>query len=420
MISVKTILHVIAIGITNFLSKFVFGIIIPLKLNVRYKNLQAVYSTHTSFILLPNHTSRWDPFILSFPVLRPIRWVGSDAVFRNSARILMMMCGAIPKIKEQSDMIAIQSMKKAVSLGHIVGMFPEGNQTWNGETIDIIPATAKLVRLLKIPVIVPLLKGGYLTNPRWAWTVRRSRIDVHYRRVIDADEVKTLKLVEIERRINDALSYDEYKWQKKQRVPIRSSIRAEYMELAHFICPACETVGNMQSQGNQLFCTCGYVVLVDKYGFFVYPENGPSFEKPSHWMRWQSRFLVDRIREKLDEMRNGGNVDVVLLRDADVTLMMGKRALPMKTVLRGEARLYKNRLEIGNPGETVSVFPLRETTAVNIFKQQKFEFRFEKTQYRLQFPTRHVSGLKWEIAYKGLREIQVERGEWAGNSENSG
>jgi len=412
MNSVKTILHVIAIGIMIFLSKFVLGIIIPFKFNVRYKNLRVVYSTHGSFILLPNHTCRWDPFILFFPMLRPIRWVAADAAFRNSAKILMTIVGTIPKIKEQSDMTAIQSLKKAVSLGHIVGMFPEGNQTWNGETADIIPATAKLVRLLKIPVIVPLLKGGYLTNPRWSWTVRRSRIDIHYRKIIDADEIKTLKLVEIERRINDALSYDEYEWQKKQRIPIRSDIRAEHLELAHFICPSCETVGNMLSQGNQLFCSCGYVVMVDKYGFFIYPENGPSFEKPSHWMRWQSRFLIDRIRENLDEMRSGGNTDIVLLRDADVTLMMGKRALPMKAIHRGEARLYKNRLEIGNPGDEVSVFPLKETTAANTFKQQEFEFRFEKTQYRLKFPTRHVSGLKWEIAYKGLREIQVERGEW--------
>jgi 1-acyl-sn-glycerol-3-phosphate acyltransferase len=412
MITAKTMAHIFIIAVMNFLSKFVLGIIVPFKLNVRYKNIKEVYSTRGPFVFLPNHTNQWDPFILCLPILRPIRWVASDAAFRNAAGVLLTMGGTISKVKEQSDMIAIQELKKAVSLRYVAGIFPEGTQTWDGETVAAIPATAKLVRFLKVPVIVPLFKGGYLTKPRWAWKARRCRIEVYYKKIIDADEIKTLKLQEIEQRIDDALKYDEYEWQKERMAPIRSNRRAEHLELAHFTCPSCEVIGELASEGNLLFCSCGYVVEVDRYGFFVYPEEGKSFEKPADWMRWQNRLLVDRIRAALNAAGSGGNSDPVLMRDAEVTLMKGDRAMPMKAVLRGEARLYRNRIEIGDPGGRILTIPLRETTAAATFKQQKFEFRYEKAQYRFAFPSRSVSGLKWELAYKGLREIQVERGEW--------
>ncbi len=409
---IKTILLVLAIAFMNFLSKFVLGIVVPFKLNVRYINLKEVYSTRGPFVFLPNHTNQWDPFIICFALLRPIRWVASDGAFRDSSKNLLTMGGVIPKVKEQSDMITIEGLRKAISLRYPVGIFPEGEQNWDGGTMELIPATAKLVRFLKVPVIVPIFKGGYLTKPRWSWKARRCRIEVEFKRIIDGKEIKTMKLAEIERRINEALVHDDYEWQKEKMAPIRSEIRAEHMELAHYLCPSCKTIGNLKSKGNSLFCTCGYTVDVDRYGFFQYPEEGPSFESPRDWVKWQNELLVDRIKSQLNTAAGGGDPDPVFLRDSDVTLKKAERSMPMMVVHSGEARLCKDRIEIGDIGSEIISFPLRETTAANTFKQQKFEFRYEKAQYRFQPPNRSISGYKWEIAYKGLRNLLIERGEW--------
>ena len=412
MKTIITILHILSIAFMNLLSKFFLALLLPLKLNVRYRNLKAVYSTRGPFLMLPNHTNQWDPFILSFPILRPIRWVASDAAFRDTFKFMMYMGGAIPKVKEQSDMITLQELKKAVALRHIGGIFPEGTQNWDGRSGELIPATAKLVRFLKVPVIVPVIKGGYLTKPRWTWGSRRCRIEVHFRRIIDAAEIKTIKLAEIERRIGEALTYDEYEWQKVTMAPIHSKRRAEHLELAHWACPSCEGIGTLSSEGNTLSCNCGYSLEVDRYGFFLYPGDGPSFAHPADWISWQNNMLIGIIREKLEASTFGGETDPVILRDSDVILKRGARAQPMQQVHSGEARLYRDRIEVGDIGREIRVFPLKETTAGNTFKQQKFEFRFEKAQYRFRFPNRSVSGYKWEIAYKGLRQELVERGEW--------
>ncbi|MCK5737399.1 MAG: hypothetical protein KAH21_13025, partial [Spirochaetaceae bacterium] len=80
---IKMILFVLVNALMNLISKFVLAIVIPLKLNVRYKNIKVVYSTRGPFMFLPNHTNQWDPFLLCFAMLRPIRWVASDGVIRD-------------------------------------------------------------------------------------------------------------------------------------------------------------------------------------------------------------------------------------------------------------------------------------------------------------------------------------------------
>ena len=407
------IIHSVIILAINIVAKPILAMLMFFHLNVRYKNLRAISSIKGPFLVLPNHTSQWDPFVISYAIPRPIHWVASDAAFRDSLlRWLMILSGVIPKIKEQSDMITLQKVKKAIFMRHAAGIFPEGEQNWDGRSLNLIPATAKLIRFFKVPVLVPLIKGGFLTKPRWAWRIRRCRIEVHFKRIIDGDEIKTMKLAEIEQRLKQNLNHDDYRWQTEQMAPIRSEKRAENMELAHFICPFCEEVGSLISSGNDLSCRCGYTVHVNRYGFLEYPEAGPSFSFPGEWISWQNTFLVDRMKDLIDSVSFGGEADPVLLRDAGITLMRAQRAMPMKAVLVGEARLYKDRIEVGDPVQTMMSFPLRETTAANTFKQQKFEFRYEKSQYRFAMPSRSVSGYKWETAYKGLRQLLVERGEW--------
>ena len=434
---ISSLFHVWLFIINYSLKPLLWGM--SLLFNVRFKNLGVLYTTRPPYLMLPNHVNQWDPFFLSFAAPTPIRWLASDAAFRGDLKWMLSAFGAIPKVKGQSDMISLQHLKNALEMREVGGIFPEGNQNWDGRTGPLIAATAKLVRFMKVPVIVPVFKGGYLTKPRWAWKKRRCRIEIYFRRIIDSKEIKTLKLSEIERRIEEALRHDEYEWQAEKKVPIRSERRAESLELAHWACPSCKGIGTITSEGNAISCICGYTVEVDVYGFFRYPKAGPSFDHPADWIQWQENLLKTRFNEfltaapksgptadtaalpagrkaargKTPVSKNSGTLisDPILLSDAEVTLMKGERAMPMLPVLHGEARLYRDRIEVRS-GRRRRSFPLKEITAVNTFKQQKFEFRYEKAQYRFRFSSRHASGFKWETAFKVLKNLLAERGEW--------
>ena len=358
---------------------------------------------NSPFLILPNHTNQWDPFILCFAIPRPIHWVAGEGAFRDSSlKSLMLLGGAIPKIKGQPDMQSIQDIKKAINMGDVAGIFPEGEQTWDGRMCDLVPATAKLIRYLKVPVIVPIIKGGYLSKPRWAWKIRRSRIEVEFTLAINAQEIKTMTLSQIEERLRLNLNHDEMEWQKTAMNPIAGEQRAEHLELAHYACPACQHIGTLKSSGNKMMCNCGYGIYIDRFGFFHYPEDGPKFDHPSHWIQWQNNMLVDRLKTQAEKSSEECS-DPVLLQDADISLMKSEGVMPMAPILQGEARLYKDRIEIGDLDNNGLRFPIKEISSVTTFKQQKFEFRFQNAQYRFAMPSRRVSGYKWEVAVKGLQ-----------------
>ena len=65
-------------------------------------------------------------------------------------------------------METIRKSKRIVNQGGSIGIFPEGNTTYSGENVYMTPATVKLIKMLKIPVIIINMKGLYLTFPRWA------------------------------------------------------------------------------------------------------------------------------------------------------------------------------------------------------------------------------------------------------------
>ena len=387
-------------NVVNVVGTVCLAFIVYVWFHVRPKNYKTILFTKEPFLIFPNHTNQWDPFIISCLSPRTIHWVASDGVFRDSKlKPMLYLAGTIPTVKGQSDIAILATIHRILSKRHAVGIFPEGNQTWDGHSLTLLESTAKLVRLSKCSVIVPLIKGGFLTKPRWSWGGRRCRIEVHFQRVIDKQEIRNMTLSEIRQRLEKALNHDEYTWQKTALAPIRSKRRSEHLEVVHYMCPACHSIGTLLSMGNNMRCQCGYTVHVDIYGFLQYPQSGPKFDSPRDWINWQNAFLLKSFKKLLKEASPGQ--DPVLLCDADVILMHSVKAIKIRPLLRGEARLYKDRIEVGD-GDEIMSFPLNALSALTTFKQQNFEFVFQKNQYRFSMPSRHVSGYKWEVASKGL------------------
>ena len=72
---------------------------------------------------------------------------------------------------------------------------------------------------------------------------------------------------EVQQEIEKKLTYDEYAWQREQKIQIRDEKRAEGLELPLYQCIACGTKSRMQTKGKQLYCnSCKAVWEMDEYG----------------------------------------------------------------------------------------------------------------------------------------------------------
>jgi len=141
----------------------------------------------------------------------------------------------------------------------VVGLYPEGQSSWNGTSSSAYPSTAKLLRLLRVPVVMAKTNGGYLTKPRWSHVRRPGMLEVSFSLLFTPEQLKALSISAIDAALNEALSFNDYAWRQREHIVFKSSRGAESLELAFYICPSCGTRASLHSKENRFTCDqCGF------------------------------------------------------------------------------------------------------------------------------------------------------------------
>jgi len=358
--------------------------------------------TRKGCVVIGNHAISWDPFMVNNAFRIGVHWVATEAIFRKTfARIFMYNFGAaIPKTKNRSDMEMLKLLQGYIKLNRPVGIFAEGQQTWDGKGLPPMAGTAKLIRFLKVPVIFVKSEGAFLTKPRWTKLTRRNKITYRYSLGISAEEVKTMKVSEIQTRLEDLLNYDEYMMQKERMIPLKSEKRAEHVELTLFTCSSCKSLGKMRSSGNKLRCSnCGMEVEVDEYGFFKDSGQKPYFESPVDWNSWQQEHLRG-IMQQFPE-------DKPFCSDK-IQLFTSRRRRPLVKAGQGTAELYRDRIEYTGDNGEKRIFKNKDYTGFNVFKQQNMEFYSNHLLYRFKLTDPGSSSLQWLSVIHLINQMDKE------------
>ena len=276
------------------------------------------------YLLLCNHVTDYDPFFLTIAAGKPPRFVASDHVLRQglltklATRYSSMI---IHRKGAGTGMRSAMEMLRALRAGDCVGLFPEGNRSFNGVTCDIPAVTGKLVKSAGVPVITYRLEGGYLTQPRWGFGFRRGRMFGHLVHVYEPDELAAMSAGEVLAHIREDLHEDAYASQKARPFRFRCKAPAEGLETAVFACPVCGAFSALTSSGDTLSCTCGYRAKMDGYGF-LHTEAGAE----------QTVTELDRLqREKLTRRIEENDTSVPLWQDTLTVQTLGEDHTVLKT-----------------------------------------------------------------------------------------
>ncbi len=378
-------------------AKLTLGNYVKQLFNTQYVGSELINKQTGSYIILGNHTNFWDPVLVAYGVSEHIYFVSSDEYFRKGIlKFLLPYAGAIPKTKFFSDSETVKNIIKVRKKGGIIGIFPEGKRNWDGTTLEILYPTAKLIKSLKIPVIVTLLKGAALSYPRWAKKSRKGKLIVEYKMALDPDQIENLSVDEIYQVITTELTYDEYDWQKEQMIPFKGKLLAEQMELFLFTCPHCKTIGSMRSTNDHFYCQeCGYSTSYNLYGYLTKESDILYFDNPRDWNYWQLEYL-NNLSEELDD-------STPLISDEKVSIFKGRRLSPLTRQSTGQITLYSKVLEFtSRQGEHLS-FVLEKIQGMNIQYNNQFEFYYNKSLYRFSFELSHISAYKWSQAIMALQ-----------------
>lgn len=251
-------------------------------------------------LILSSHITDFDVFLLmmhidSFPVA-----VVHELLVRNPyLRTALMLFGTIIKRSGVPEAMCIRQMKRAVSSGRSVLIYPQGDVIWAGRNEPLGLEIAKLARYLGVPVLVMRQDGAYTTYPRWANGVRRGRIDITYELAVSKEDYGACDDEALLARMSAAYDHDERAWLNGgQGAGARfvSAAPARGLQRLLFLCPNCGTFGQMSGIGNRISCQ------ICKSHATVSPKlslkgQAQGFSDIWQWHEWQSKAWSDRIAE---------------------------------------------------------------------------------------------------------------------------
>ena len=259
-------------GRRKFTFAFFTTLILPftkLLFNYKYERIPKIDGP---IILLCNHTTDCDCGFVAAAARRPIRFVATENVARMGllGKILMFLFEPILHYKGAVGIGTVKQILQAVKDGQNVGLFPEGNRTFNGITCPIPSSTAKMIRSSGATLVNYKLSGGYFTTPRWGRKIRKGMIKGSISGIYPPETLRSMTNEEVKNIIEKDLYVDAYAEQKLCPIRYKNKNRAEYLESTLFMCPKCHKIGTLISSGCSIRCTdCNYLAEYTEYGYVL-------------------------------------------------------------------------------------------------------------------------------------------------------
>ena len=176
---------------------------------------------------------------------------------------------AIKKRVGKHDFIATKRIFTSWKQGYAIGLFPEGDNTFYGETLDIYKSTGKLIKKANIDVVLIKQQGGYVSQPRWAdFFSKKGVIHTKSQTLIKKEELKNMSIDDINTIVEKAIYNNDYDFQREQMYDFNREKRAEGIERLIYYCNSCESILTVYGKDHDIMCTkCGKIGTINKYEF---------------------------------------------------------------------------------------------------------------------------------------------------------
>ena len=209
------------------------------------------------FLLMADHSNALDPYVLGSFSRTPIRYMANIEGVSPFAASFAELAGVYGRRKSSSDAAAIRRTFELASSGEAIGIFPEGDRSWDGRSSAIRPGAGQLARRLGVPLVLARQRGNYLSHPRWASRPRRGSWEVRFL-VYGADEIARMSDGLVEAVIAKAVAKDEIRDALLRGQAFSGEGVAEGVGRLLWRCPVCGKPDSIGGRGNEIACErCG-------------------------------------------------------------------------------------------------------------------------------------------------------------------
>jgi 1-acyl-sn-glycerol-3-phosphate acyltransferase len=344
-----------------------FRLFIRLKYNFKSYQYKLDDKPH---IILSNHLTTLDPIMVSASFNKPVYYIANADLFSSKyGKIINYLVAPIPKNKNVKELGPIKDCLRIVKEGGNIGVFPEGNRSYDGELCYMDSSIAKLVKMLKIDLIIYNIHGGYGIDPRWCYKGRRGRSFGKVKKVITKEEIASLSVEELFEVIKEELSVP----QVSSNIKYKNKKSALGLERILYVCPICGKIQTIKTNKNKVLCTnCNLEVIYNEYLEFSSTNKDFQFKYVKDWYKYQ----VDWVKS-FDI-----NTEDVIFKD-DLTLYLVPFKKRPQKLLCGTLYMEKDKFIFKNKLETKE-FKLCDINEMTVLGKHKLNFYIDDNTYQIK------------------------------------
>ncbi|MBN2659207.1 MAG: 1-acyl-sn-glycerol-3-phosphate acyltransferase [Spirochaetales bacterium] len=333
------------------------------------------------YIFMGNHSHAEDPYIIGAEMGDIVHFMANIDGVSDVQRILSHMVACYGKKKGAPDFAAIKKTIELLKEGEPVGIFPEGDRSWDGETAPLIPGSTAIASKYKYPIVLAVQRGNYLSFPRWADNPRQGRIKIDYY-TFTAEDVGSMTPQELEQKVTELLYVNDVKDPVNKDITFKGKDLASGIQRLLWVCPSCGKQDSIAGDGDDILCrACGAKWTLD--GSLRIQPEGLQGRDLKDWYDWQ--------KEKTAEIISAAGDDLITSTvDIELSELENRKMVDPR---RGDMKLYRDRIVFSSPGREDLVMQVSDVAHYIDNFNNAFEFDCGKTRYRLKFSGKNA--LKW-------------------------
>ena len=252
-------------------------------------------------LILMNHCSFTDmklAYGIFYP--KPLGIITSVDAMTGILGKLMRILGCTPTHKYVSDLTLIKDMEYMLKTNKTsVLMYPEAGYSFDGRTTTLPRKLGILMKKLGVPVVTVITQGAFHRDPLYNMLqIRDVKVSAHVKCLATAEELKELSVAELDARLDEAFSFDNFAWQRDNRISIDVPFRADGLHRILYKCPHCGAENRMEGKGIHLTChECGRQWEMDEFGQLHALEGETEYPHIPDWYAWER----ECVRKELEE-----------------------------------------------------------------------------------------------------------------------
>ncbi len=119
-------------------------------------------------VFVCNHTSLVDSFIIGCFLPRKVFYMTKSTEFESAARrLFFILSRTFPVRRYDIDPVSLRNAMRVLDFGGMVGIYPEGERTWDGQMLPFRTGTIRFLLAAGVPIVPAGISGAFQHQPRW-------------------------------------------------------------------------------------------------------------------------------------------------------------------------------------------------------------------------------------------------------------